>query len=181
MRNIDLEKFYSKSKETLKVIAAFMGSGILSKLIIACRLKPITIFSKTFKDGRLEYWWVDEFGNSLKLNNREYSVIINDKNISYNTKISTDLFCCNSLIDIMEKSKSLLISDKHLLFYGHDEYFRCFDLSGNKISPLEIGIDNLFMFLNNIYAKYKKFDNGNEVYSLPNIEMGNMLKKEYNK
>lgn len=170
MKNVDLEKFYSNANTAIEIAAAYIGQPALKKLIISCRLKPITIFSNTFKPNELECWWVDEFGNSIILEKNQIRVVKQDSNIRHNTQISTDLFFGRSIVETLKISRGVTLRGDFLIFYGEDEYFRCFNkTNGKKISPLEIEIDELIDIQRNVHSRYK----------LPNDEIEVTFKKEF--
>jgi hypothetical protein len=172
VKNIDLETFYSRARTSLEIASSYVGNKAFKKLVVSCRLKPITIFDDSFRAGRLEYWWVDEFGNSLLLADNKIKIVKNDQNIKINTKISTDLFYGKSILATSRISKSIALSGDHLVFYGNDEYFRCFDVTnGEKISPLEIDINELIDVQRGLGGSYR----------LPSNEIEMMLIKEYSR
>lgn len=161
MHNSDLEKLYTKINGSINLASAFTGNEYLIKIIKSCRLKPYSIFTETFKPGtRLENHWVDEFGNSLKFENKLYKILMDDPSLLDSTKISTDLFGCNSINKIAKESKTALITRcKHnekdicfAAFYGQDEYLRAFMFYNkwNRISPLLLGMNTLQTFFNKI-------------------------------
>lgn len=179
MRNIDIETLYGKIKPAIETACSYIGNKDLDKLIISCRLKPISCFDNKCKNKSLIVWWVDEFGNSMMLVDNKISTILRDKNIKHNTQISTDLFCCRSIIDTMAISKSLVLVDDVIMFYGQDEYFRCFNKNNcARVSALEIDTDTIFEILYFINYKHKKTDKF-IIYKLPNSEIETILRKEY--
>lgn len=182
MKNIDLETFYGRAKTSLKIASSYIGNKRLAQMITSCRLKPITVFDNTFKDGRLEIWWVDEFGNSMLLKSNECVVVLNDSDIKANTQISTDLFGGRYILDVAKISKCVALASESLLFYGNDEYFRCFNKhSGKKISPLEVDPKLISEILEHVGHKYKDGKPDYIIYGLPNTEVETILKKEYGK
>lgn len=103
------------------------------------------------------------------MENNQFKIVRQDENIGYNTQISTDLFYGRSIIGNLEISKSITLVGDSIIFYGQDEYFRCFDkTNGRKISPIEINIDELIEIQKNYY-----------VYKLPNSEINTLIKKEF--
>lgn len=160
MRNTDLENFYIKIDGRIRLVSAFTGDDIYTKIIRSCRLKPYSIFNGDFEPGtKFENHWVDEFGNSLRFNGKRHCVILCDTNIC-NTRISTDLFFGNSIDTVAKNSKTAIIIDCkyfdknfHLVaLYGQDEYLRAFVFNGkwNKTSPLLFGINTIRELFNNI-------------------------------
>ncbi len=112
---------------------------------------------------------MDEFGNSVYLEDNQFRVVRQDTAIKHNTQISTDLFYGRSIIGNIEISKSITLVGDSIIFYGQDEYFRCFNKNdGKKISPIEIDIRELIEIQKNYY-----------VYKLPNREIETLIKKEF--
>jgi hypothetical protein len=154
MHNLDLENLYSKIKGHIDLVGAHIEDPILIKIIKSCRLKPYSIFNKGFRfDTKYENHWVDEFGNSLKLINKQIKILLNDTEIINKTNISTDLFFGNSIAMTIKNSKFAFIMQGEYLgkdiyfvaLYGQDEYFRCFIHSKKwyRISPLLLGTNSL--------------------------------------
>lgn len=176
MQNIDLESFHSKIKTTIEVASSFIGTPVFKQLVSSCRLKPEGTFKTPIKLTWPCYLWVDEFGNSLNIKNFTVKKTVDQKN-----NISTDLFGCRSVISTMRDSKAVVLTTNCMLFYGHDEYFRCFSISGAaRISPLEIGLNNLIVIMQNINSKYKSLDDNDVIiHALPNSKIESMIEKEY--
>lgn len=160
MHNSDLEHFYHKINNKLSLIKPFTGDEVLVKIIKSCRLKPYSVFDNTYQlKASFEEHWVDEFGNSLKFQHRIPHIILNDIELSENTKISTDLFFGNSIQKIKANSKFVLIVDgllfnkpiHFIFFYGKDEYIRSFMFRTKwiRISPITMGIKALHIFFKN--------------------------------
>jgi hypothetical protein len=180
VKNIDLETFYGRAKTTLEIACSYVGDSSLNKLITSCRLKPMTVFDGTFKGGRLETWWADEFGNSLFLTGNKPSVVKSDPSIKMDTKISTDLFYGRSILGTAKISKSVILAGEFLAFYGHDEYFRCFNKdNGLKVSALEMGPHLISKILEGIGYKFKDGRPDYLIYGLPNADVETFMKKEY--
>jgi hypothetical protein len=162
----------------LEIAEAFVGSKVLKRLIISCRLKPYSLFERRFRRAKLEKLWVDEFGNSLSLSPGRIETDIENPRIK-NTTIGTDLFLCRSIERTMNESASVVVSDNYFLFYGKDEYFRCFSIDGKRCSPLELGGENISMFMNYIQSKKKTFGQSFTLYSLPNKNIETIIKEGY--
>lgn len=161
MKNRDLENFYSKINGSIKLISAYVQQPNLINIIKACRLKPYSAFSKGFDyKTTFERHWVDEFGNSLILNNKHFNILLNDLNINENTNISSDLFFGRSLKETIKYSKLIMIvsgkyDDKDfclLGLFGEDEYLNTFMFSDKwfKVSSLFFGIRALNQLFRNV-------------------------------
>jgi len=108
----------------------------------------------------------------MLLVSNKIQIVKNDTNIKANTQISTDLFYGRSILGTLQISKAVALIDNCIIFYGQDEYFRCFDMSdGRKISPLEVDMNELIDVQRNASGSYK----------LPNAEIESMMKKEYSR
>lgn len=180
MKNIDIETFHKRIRNTIDIASSYIGNKKLNKLIISCRLKPKSLFDDLFKPNKLELVWLDEFDNELVLEKNQATIrkiVENRKNPDMNK--STDLFRFRSLLDALEDSKGICISDSNIIFVGRDEYLRCFSLDGKRKSPLEFGLDNLFDLLGNINVRER--DLGKIIiYSLPNQKIKEMIEREFN-
>lgn len=182
MKSSDIETYYSKYKLTVKVASDFVGSKMVDKLITSCRLKAYASFTHSLnRASSLQRHWVDEFGNSIYLKSGRVTTTLKDKSIKKITTTSSDLFFLRSMLDIMNMSQAMVVCPDHFLFYGQDEYFRCFNMDGERASALEIGAEELIMLLGSIKNRFKKFGKGFAIYSLPNEEIKMMIKKEYSK
>lgn len=170
MQNQDLENLYSKIDNKITLVGSFIGDRIIPQIIKACRLKPYSIFIPKHKSKiKLERHWVDEFGNSLKLQKKALKIILNDTTIINNTSISTDLFFANSINKTICNGKSILIAngkffDKDVVLaavYGQDEYLRAFFYYNGwqRISALLLGMNTLHEIFNNINKQFLQIDN----------------------
>lgn len=148
--NIDIETLYSKIGNRIDLIGSYLEDNSLPKMMRSCRLKPYTIFSTGFQTKFIfEPHWVDEFGNSLKIENKNIKIIMNDTQVTKNTQISTDLFFGNAINTVAKNSQCvMIITGKKcyiIAFYGKDEYLRVFFHNKKiaQISPLLLGINTL--------------------------------------
>lgn len=146
MKNIDLEKFYQKIDKSILLVSAFIGNKILENIIRSCRLKPYSLFSETMgQRTNLERHWVDEYGNSLTIDDTKIKIVLNDLTIEKNTEISTDLFWGRNITYFVDTGKKVYICDDIISMYGEDEYLRSFVFEERwvSISPLILGMNNL--------------------------------------
>jgi hypothetical protein len=166
IKNTDLETLYNKIGGRIDLIGSHVGDPeILPKIMRSCRLKPYSIFSGNLQSKAIyEPLWVDEFGNSIRLDDKKLKIIMNDTQISKYTKISTDLFLGNSIDIIAKNSKCMLIingenngSCYFVSFYGKDDYLRCFFFYKElaRVSPLLLGINTLQAYFRNIHSVLK--------------------------
>ena len=161
MNNTDLEKLYNKIRNHIQLVEAYTENDGIAKVIKICRLKPYSIFTKNFQpETKFEDHWVDEFGNSLRFENKIPRVELGSTNLLENTKISTDLFFGNFIRKTAENSKSIFIAKGKFFekdfnvvaLYGQDEYLRAFIFYDEwvKVSPLLLGINTLHELSNHI-------------------------------
>lgn len=182
MRSIDLETFYNRIRGTIQTTTDYLQQPLFKKLVRSCRLKPYNCFENKGKCKKLEYWWVDDFGNSLYIQDQKFQCVLNDPNINFKITTKTDLFYGLGIETIMEQSKIVVCGCNHFIFYGKDEYFRCFSINNNiKVSSLECGIEELFWILENLDKKYayKDQDLNWVLYQLPNSEIETIIRKDY--
>lgn len=177
MNNIDLEIFHKRIKSSIKIAGSYIGNKRFGQLVRSCRLKPLTVFSNSFKPSQLEYEWADEFGNIVRL--QDNKVIPKLEKTKLNTQISTDLFYGLDLLHTIDISKAVIIFNDYVLLYGEDEYFRCFTNNKIRVSPLSVGIDNLLIVMNYIGAKYKSYEDIFMIYALDEVKIKETIKEEY--
>ena len=169
MYSTDLESLYTKIDGHILLIAAYTQDQSLIKIIRSCRLKPYSVFTKDFQPGtRFERHWVDEFGNSLQFEGATPRILLNNTQISENTKISTDLFYGASINTTAENSKfAFIVGGKHfekdfyiVAFYGQDEYLRAFvyNKKWTRISPLLLGLNTLRELFRNVGKRMTEID-----------------------
>lgn len=147
IRNKDLENFYTKIDSFIKLAAIFSEYKELYKIIKMCRLKPYFIFNSEYqRKTKYENHWVDEFGNSLKIEKNKLEIIFDD-NVLENTKTITDLFYGRSIKFILKESNYYFSYNNIISFIGKDDYIRCFIAEDywKRITPLKLGIDNLIL------------------------------------
>jgi hypothetical protein len=152
MHNCDLEAFYKRIDGHIRLVSAYTEKPILSTIIRACRLKPISVFKKNFKyTTKLERHWVDEFGVYLKLDKKECCI-----SYAQTTFSSTDLFYGVDIKTLLKTSKFALFAagknDCIILSLGQDDSLRCraYTDKWRIISPLSLGLNSLTQFYNNI-------------------------------
>ena len=178
--NIDIETLYSRKVNlAIEIASSYTNEKRLPLLIKTGRLKPYQIFIGEFKKDRLANWWVDEFGNSLLIKSNKLSVRLTDPDIKEEVSRKTDLFGLRSIVETMKISKSLILVDDLLLFYGRDEYFRCFyKISRERASVLEVRLEVLMQIFDCLDSRYKKTDEF-LLYRLPERDIEMVIEKEY--
>lgn len=179
---IDIETLYYDIDKTIDIACSYINSKVLRRVITSCRLKPLASFGKGMRIGKLHTNWLDEFGNELVLENNKATIRkVVERIRSIGMDISTDLFGFRSITDTMESSKSIAISADCICLVGDDEYFRCWEISGERTSPLSLGVVNLFRLAEHMNYKFKDFDQELTIYGLPSPDgkIENMIKKEY--
>src|SRR5271165_1274474 len=174
IKNTDLETLYNRIDGRINLVGTYVGDiDLMPKIIRSCRLKPYSIFSGDFQSKIVfEEHWVDEFGNSLKIENKIPKIVMNDTQINKNTKISTDLFFGNSINTIAKNSKCVFIIngeiDKNcyfVSFYGKDDYLRSFFFYEKlaRVSPLLLGINTMREFFRNINSVLRRDIDKNKI------------------
>lgn len=176
MKNLSLESLYMKLDKHILLAQSYTEIKNLSFLITSCRLKPHSYFYKK-KESKLVLfdWWFDEFGNSLKIEDKKLKIIPND--LSLSNIATTDLYYGLSLDKIIKISKLVYIThgldDDYNSFYtltfmGIDNYLRSYylDEQWKRISPLLLGQEVLLTIAENLDLKYF-LDFNNEINSLP--------------
>lgn len=174
-----MEYFYKRIDKQIKLIAAYIESPSLIKIIKSCRLKPYTIFSDNFQSSntKLERHWVDEFGNSLIFEEKISRIIVNDTSTIEYTKTSTDLFFANPIQTTIKNSSFAFVADGNHLdkpfyiiaLYGNDEYLRAYiyTTEWNRISPLLLGIKTLNSIFENMNSAWiNKIENLEHIVGL---------------
>jgi hypothetical protein len=174
MKNTDIENFYRRIDGHIKLIAAYTGEKYLPQIIRSFRLKPNTCFDAGFDyETRLEYCWCDEFGNAIRLAEKQLKLSLCDIKINQNAKTCTDLFYGNSVKEIANKSKYVLIATgdyTFAAFYGIDEFIRAFVYDGAKwisVSPLVMGINTAKIIFDNMNKAEKKLDKDKLDFVMP--------------
>lgn len=157
MRVHNTDYLYAKIKRHILLTESYTEILGLDFIIKSCRLKPYQYLCDQNNKLVLHDWWIDEFGNSLKiLKNKKIQFIFNDLKIDNNKIICSDLYYGLSISKIQKISKLLFIyygkdEDTNndftiLAFLGIDNYLRCFMHLYDEwqvISPLYLGLKNL--------------------------------------
>jgi hypothetical protein len=164
----NIERLYAEIRKQILLVQSYTEIKELAFIIKACRLKPHSfIFGKKDKRLILHKWWVDEFGNSLKvIKNKKIKIIGNDLSIPSNKIVCTDLYYGLPLDKIAKMSKLLYLchgKDEDLqeyffiTFLGIDNYFRSYlniDGEWQQVSTLLLGLKNLRALVRHVDIKY---------------------------
>jgi hypothetical protein len=150
----------------LAVAQGYTELEFLSKIIQACRLKPLPLLIGDKYKLQLYREWIDEFKNSLHLlKKKRTEIVYNDLEIPH--VISSDLYYGLDLIKIAKISKITYLIIGHdedlgqpyiiITFLGIDGYLRSYlNMYGewHIISPLFLGIVRLQEIFRKLDIKY---------------------------
>lgn len=137
-------------------------------IIKSCRLKPYSyVFEKKNRATVLYDWWFDEFGNSLKINNKKVQIIYNDLNLNRERIICTDLYFGLGIAKTFKMSKFAYVAigkdedtqvNTYLIsFLGLDNYWRSYlysDTVWTQVSPLMMQFETLRFLAKKHELKY---------------------------
>lgn len=156
MKNID--KLYKQ----ILLAQGYTEIPELALIFKSCRLKPYSIvFENAPTKIELHRWWIDEFGNSVKIVKKKIEIIYNDLLLDGKKIISTDLYYGLSVDKIVKISKlaHIFIADDYVIItlLGIDNYLRSylnFENEVIQVSPLLLGLENLKLIFKNSDIKY---------------------------
>lgn len=118
LKSISTERFHTKISRHINLVSSYTELPELSWIIKSCRLKPYTLLTKEALDTiRLHNWWVDEYSNSLVLDKKKPSIILNDLKINRNLLVQTDLY------EKLSFDKIARISKLAFIMFGLEEDF----------------------------------------------------------
>lgn len=172
MKSPSLEWLHAKLERHIRLTESYSEIKGLDFIIKVCRLKPHSyMFQERNNKLVLHRWWVDEFGNSLKITkNKRIKITYNDLNLDRKKLVCTDLYYGLSLDRIAKMSKLVHIIagvdddlyEKCLLisFLGIDNHLRSYlYLHGDwqQVSPLLLGMKQLTFIYNNLGKTAKNF------------------------
>lgn len=156
MLNLSIEQFYHRISSRIALFSGFVNNKSIKKIIIACRLKPISIYTSSFnyREVKLDTIWVDEFAEKMIDLFRQKPYITN---CTYTIpKISTDIFQNETVQFIINHSSKACIGfsktngDFILLLLGFDGYVRCYQYKNKELflsSSLNAGLKILNYFI----------------------------------
>lgn len=169
MRSPSIERLYAQLNKHILLAQSYTEINELYFIIKACRLKP---HSFVFEDRNIKLilhkWWIDEFGNSLRIvKNKKIKITYNDLSLDKNKIVCTDLYYGLSIDKIAKMSKLMFLSvmkeeetqltEFCVALLGIDNYLRVYsniDDQWIQMSPLYLGINNLKYITRNIDLKY---------------------------
>jgi hypothetical protein len=157
MKTESLDTIYSKIDKQISLVESYTEIKNLSFIIKSCRLKPYNyLFNKRNHNIILNKWWVDEFGNSLKLVGKRVYFIFNDLKVNHQDIVNTDLYSGLTIPNLIKISKLIYISYGieedfyqpyyHISLLGIDNYLRSYLYAYDQlesVAPLSLGIKNL--------------------------------------
>ncbi len=168
MKNPSLDNLYAEIDKHILLVQSYTEIEQLAFILKACRLKPHSfIFGDRDNKLILHRWWIDEFGNSLKIEKKRVRLSYNDLSLERHRIICTDLYH-GLLLDkvakisklahvIAGKDEDLLQDSFFLTFLGIDNYLRSYMYlqdEWQQVSPLLLGLKNLKRIGENQDIKY---------------------------
>lgn len=189
MKNLSLDNLYIKINKHLKLIESYLEIEQLSNVFKACRLKPRSfIFGKrTYKIVLIDEW-VDEYGNSLKIDKKKINIKYNDISIDRQKIVCTDMYYGIDLSRVAKMSKMahLMIGRDEdtyqncytITFLGIDNYLRTFIYYYDEwiqISPLYLGIKTLINIIKHHDITYSRKLNNKENMPVPCLDINSWL------
>lgn len=163
MKTFSLEHLYGKIDKSILLTGAYTEIPELPFIIQSCRLKPYDlIFKRKHYRTVLYRWWFDEYGNSLRLVNKDLEITYGDLSLQRSKILNTDLYYGLSMEKIRKISQMVFFSvgkdedqyqDCGLISYlGLDKYWRSYLYwfgEWQHVSPLLMGMNNLKWAANN--------------------------------
>ena len=157
MKSYSLDFLYGKINQSIILAQSYTEIPELSFIIQSCRLKPYSyVFEKKHHRTVLYRWWFDEYGNSLRLVEKNLQITYGDLALQRDKIISTDLYYGLTLDKINKISQLVYLcvgkdEDQYqdcglVSFLGLDKYWRTYLYwygEWQHVSPLLIGLDHL--------------------------------------
>jgi hypothetical protein len=193
MINPSLDNLYTKIDNHILLAQSYTEISDLAFIMKACRLKPYDYFFKDkiryiTKSGRLYRSWFDEYSNTLKITNKNISIIYNDLMLDKSKIINTDLYYGLSLNQLTKMSKLICLfagidEDKQeetifITFLGIDNYLRSYLYlyqEWQQVSSLLLGMENLKMIAQNREINYFKMLTKKENCPIPCVSFKGWL------
>jgi hypothetical protein len=161
-----IEELYAKIGSWLLLLEGYLEDKDIGNIFRMCRIKPYDIKgTEKFRNH-----WIDEFGNSIYIEDKRLRVVLNDLKISEDRKKTSDLYNGLSIGKVVKISKMIMISVEYIACLGIDKYLRAFwkiDGVWRKCSPLLLGIDRLRVMVDNADIEYAQEKNGDWLSVLP--------------
>jgi len=168
MRSPSIDNFYTQLDKQILLIQSYTEISDLFFIVKACRLKPISYLEEKSKKIVLYRDWVDEFGNSFRVeNSKKVRIVYNDLSLKRESITCTDLYYGLSLDKLSKISKLVYVcigkdEDYYkdcavVTFLGIDNYLRSYMYlydEWQQVSPLVLGLKNLKLIGKNRDVKH---------------------------
>lgn len=189
----NLDSFYALINNHIEAVYSFTRVKYIQSIIKMCRLKPHSmVLGLTIKERNKKLdmvkWWIDEFGNSLKIvKNKRIKIVLDDEELDGRDVGCTDLYHCLPLDKIAKMSKLVYLlagvdmNSKHhaiLAFLGLDNYLRVYSLNDGQwkqISPLQLNMKTLKQIVKYSDIKYYKDLTNKDIVVTPCIKQESWL------
>jgi hypothetical protein len=164
MRARNLDSIYVEIEKCINLVEGYTEIAGIGALIKMCRLKPYKmakINKKNLGGINLYRWWVDEDGNSLRLEGKQPKIVFNDLGINRERLNCTDLYAGLPIHKVYRMSRSMLLlvgkeRDSYqdvcaVALLGIDDYLRTFvllDGRWSKFPSLYLGLPLLLQIAN---------------------------------
>jgi hypothetical protein len=170
-----IEELYTSINDWFLILEGHLEDKTIGGIFRMCRIKPYDI-SKEHTQSKFRNHWIDEFGNSVYIENKEFRIVLNDLAIDENRKRSSDLYSgllIGKIVKISKMalvSKDCLIGSMYIALLGIDGYLRVFcliDGEWRKCSPLLLGIDKVRLILECADISHSQEKDGDWLSILP--------------
>jgi hypothetical protein len=164
MRARNLDSIYVGIEKCINLVEGYTEIEGIGALIKMCRLKPYKmakINKKNLTGIKLHRWWIDEDGNSLRLEGKQPKIVFNDLAINRERLNCTDLYAGLPIHKVYRMSQSMLLlvgkeKGSHqdvcaIALRGIDDYLRTFvllDGRWSKFPSLYLGLPLLLQIAN---------------------------------
>jgi hypothetical protein len=168
MKSLSISSLYNQIDKHILLAQSYTEIKELSFIIRSCRFKPYNyIFENKNKELILHNWWVDEYGNSIKITkSKRLKLIYNDLSLKHNKIVCTDLYYGLPINKIAKMSKLAyfcagkdedLLEDYYMIsFLGIDNFLRTYLYmygEWNQVASILLGLNNLKIISENINIK----------------------------
>jgi len=168
MKSPSIDRLYAQLNKYILLVQSYTEVNEIAFIIKACRLKPYVYLLDREKKLVLHRFWVDEFGNSLRiLKNKKIKIVYNDLTLDKSQIICTDLYYGLSIDKIAKMSKLMFLSSMKeeetyqtqmfITFLGIDNFLRSYvNLDGEwlQVSSLCLGMRALKNIARNLDLRY---------------------------
>lgn len=148
MTSINIERFYDTFEKHVILTSAYTDKKHLGSILMMCRMKPYDIIFGSFTKKVILYRrWIDEYGNSLKIQkDKKVMVRLNDLTIDKSKITQTDLYGQVSMEQTARISKLVYFLN------GRDE-----DQHGQHTVLSFLGIDNFLRTFVFIFGEWRRY------------------------